>query len=481
MKLTELLSPLNLNKKVVPDIKIHNIEFRSKAVEKGDIFVAIKGIHDDGHKYIQHAISNGAVAVIGEKEIDDLPVPYIQVHDAREALGKMATVYFNTPSSKHGMIGITGTNGKTTTAYMLHHLLQSSQRSCSLISTVANYINGHEMNSTATTPNVLELQKMLQVSTDEFAVVEVSSHGLDQKRLEGVEFDFTIFTNLSHDHLDYHKTLEDYFLCKSKLFYKLKPNGIAVINSSCSWGKRLVDKLRGDGLNVYTYGVKDSDNLQLINDNKSTIKVKWLQNEWNVELPLPGIYNTHNALASILVALAIGVDVPSIQKAMKTFTGVPGRFEVHRHSSGITFIVDYAHTPDGLEKFLHTVKSFQPRKLIHIFGLRGNGDPSKRALMLETSIKHSDEVILTMDDLNGVKQASMSLELEALSTSYGKNKTQIITDRTRAIEYAWKNAKPGDFIVITGKGPELYKESFIIPTKTDSETVKYLFSEQFEP
>ncbi|MDF0728860.1 UDP-N-acetylmuramoyl-L-alanyl-D-glutamate--2,6-diaminopimelate ligase [Cytobacillus sp. S13-E01] len=478
MKLSKLISHLFTHRKI-PEIDINSIQFKSTLVRKGDVFIAIKGYNEDGHNYIKDSILNGAVAVIGEKDIKSLSVPYFQVKDSREALGQIAAIYYNHPSSVHNMIGITGTNGKTTTAYMVRHLLQSSQKSCSLISTVTNYINGMELIATATTPDALELQRILSLSSDEFAVMEVSSHGLDQKRVEGIHFDFGIFTNLSHEHLDYHHDLDQYFKIKSELFYRLKPQGEAIVNSSSPWGTKLIEKLRSDGIPVFTFGKSPNDTLQLHSyDGNSIINVSWQGERLDLKLNMPGIYNVQNALAAILVALRIGINFQSIKNSFETFTGVPGRFEVYKHSSGVTFIVDYAHTPDGLENFLKTVRTNHDKKLIHIFGFRGKKDLSKRKFMLQTSVFYSDEVILTIDDLNGVEKENMVSELYELSNRWGKGKTRIIVDRTKAIEYAWENASDEDYIVVTGKGPETYMEHFALPTETDEKTIKFLFAKQ---
>ncbi|MEQ2527583.1 UDP-N-acetylmuramoyl-L-alanyl-D-glutamate--2,6-diaminopimelate ligase [Bacillaceae bacterium CLA-AA-H227] len=482
MKLKLLLEPLYITTSNIPDIEIKGIKFKSDTIRKGDMFVAIKGFNEDGHNYIQDAILRGATVVVGEKEMDNISVPFFKVHDGREALGLLSSVFFNFPSSSHNMVGITGTNGKTTTSYMLHHILRTSRRSCTLISTVANYINGQESSSKATTPSSLELQEMLSISKDKYVVMEVSSHGLDQKRVEGIGFDFTVFTNLSHEHLDYHKDLDDYFNSKAKLFKKLTTKGESIVNSNCSWGKKLIKQLRNDGVPVFTYGSSAEDNLQLLSCTKDSLnKVRWLGEEWQFHLPIPGDYNVENALAAITVALRIGMDVPTIQKSFMTFSGVSGRFEVHKNNSNVTFVVDYAHTPDGLEKFLSAVVNYPHRKLIHIFGFRGKRDISKRIDMLNISTHFCDEIILTIDDLNCVALDSMISELNELAKIFRNSKITIINDRTKAIEYAWKNAKADDYVVITGKGHELYKEPFILPTKTDTETIKYLFKSQVIP
>lgn len=477
MKLKNLISVLAESVENVPDIEVNQIQFKSRDIKKGDVFVAIKGLKHDGHSFINEAISKGAVAVVGEEGYYPLPVPYIRVQDARKALGRLAKTLYSDPSLMHNMIGITGTNGKTTTAYMVKHIFQTAKESCSLFSTVSNFVNGTELMSTATTPDILELNKMLRMSTDKNVVMEVSSHGLHQKRVDGLEFNYGIFTNLTHDHLDYHQNMDEYFNTKVGLFKLLKKNGEAIINSSCPWGKKLINQLKGKRLSVFSFGTSENDDLQLLSteDGVSKIKIKESNVTLEIKMPMPGHHNLQNALAAILCALRAGVNVQEIKKAVESFPGVPGRFEVYR-CQGANFILDYAHTPDGLDNLLQTVKSLKHKRIVHIFGFRGNKDMTKWFAMLDTSAKYCDEIILTLDDLNGVPKEVMVSDLEKSAKYLGASKTHLIIDRTRAIEYAWKNSEKGDHIVITGKGPEPYEREFEIPADNDAGTIKYLFS-----
>lgn len=461
MRLDDLISPLAQTGKKVENIPVRNIQFHSGLVKKGDVYVAIKGLKHDGHDFIEEAIKHGAVAIIGEVADISFSVPYVKVTDSREALGKMAAKLYNHPSTKRTTIGITGTNGKTTTSYMVRHLLESSKMSCSLFGTVSNYVNGQPLISKATTLDAVELQRMLSISQDENVVVEVSSHGLHQKRLEGMEFNYAVFTNLSHDHLDYHKDINSYFQTKYQLFKKLKPGGEAIVNSSCPWGKRLIQKLKEEGVDVYTFGEDVEDDLQLISINAVTkqINVRAGGEAWRFRLSMPGIYNVYNSLAAILIALRMGLRKHQIKKAFKEFQGVLGRFEMHRHPSGVVLVVDYAHTPDGIESFLRALGHLKTNKIFHVFGFRGDGDASKRQAMMETTVRFSDKVVLTFDDLNGVSSIEMEQTLNQLAKQYGGSKAIIIPDRTKAIEYAWNKSSSGDLIAITGKGPEPYKDA----------------------
>lgn len=295
----------------------------------------------------------------------------------------------------------------------------------------------------------------------------------------------SVFLRMTHDHLDYHKDLNEYFETKSKLFDCLGSNGAAIINSRCPWGLKLIERLRGREIPVYTYGQQATDDLQLLTFNEQLdsdfiIQEKGKDEIWNIKLFMPGAYNRENAMAAILLARRMGVCMKVICEALETFPGVPGRYEVYQHLSGISFVVDYAHTPDGMENFLETVKKRENKKLIHIFGFRGNKDVSKRKQMIDISSFYCDEIILTFDDLNGVSAEKMKSELNELAVKWGKGKARIITDRTSAIMYAWEHADKYSCIIITGKGPESYKEDFSLLTDTDADTINYLFTKKIK-
>lgn len=459
------------------EIMISGIQFHSGKVKQGELFVAISGMNIDGHEFIQHAIHAGAVAVVGEKDLSDLSVPYFRVTNSRKILAELSCQYYDHPSRRHTMIGITGTNGKTTTAFLLRHIIEKSGKKCSLIGTVSNWINGREMPSAQTTPDALQLQKWLSESKDQVVIMEVSSHAIDQDRVHGIKYDYAVFTNLSHDHLDYHGSLMDYYLTKERLFDQLITNGEAITTSLGRWGKRLIDHLITQNIKVYSFGDSKNDWLEILpiqTASSSYIRLSDGSRVLDVNSPLPGAYNAWNVAAAWLTARRMGIEAAVIHQALSQFPGVPGRFEVIPHPSGYQFIIDYAHTPDGFEQFLKTLYERRQNRLIHIFGFRGNGDPSKRSLMLEISARWSDEVILTMDKLSGVDRGRMQQELRSLINQFKLKKCTLIEDRTRAIEYAWLNAEPGDQIAITGIGREKYDQEFALPCMSDHETVNYL-------
>lgn len=463
------------------DIKVTGIQFHSGKVQEGELFVAIPGMNIDGHDFIPQAIESGAAAIVGEKHITGLSVPYFQVANAREALAQLAAQYYENPSTRHTMIGITGTNGKTTTAYLLKHMIENAGKSCSLIGSVSNYINSQDIPSVQTTPDALQLQKWLSESKDEVVVMEVSSHGIHQKRILGITFDFAIFTNLTHDHLDYHGTLEDYYLTKQQLFNHLKTNGEAIISSQGRWSNRLIDHLITGQKTIRTFGESEEDTLQILpraSAGTDEYQIRYGGQVTTMKMPLPGIYNAWNVAAAWLTGLRMGIKNDVIQQSIARFPGAPGRFETTAHPIGAQFIVDYAHTPDGFEQFLKTLNAQKQNRIIHIFGFRGNGDPSKRSTMLGISNSLSDEVILTLDNLGGKTRDSLLLEMQEMINTSGETKCKLIEDRTKAIEYAWNNAQKGDQIAITGKGSESYDQPFELPSRTDPETLHYLLHNQ---
>lgn len=476
LKIIDVINGRISNKSLAKNIDIAGIQMDSRKVRKGDLFVAISGFKYDGHEYINEAIENGAIAVIGEKDLV-LDVPYIQVNDSRLALGSAASEFFEHPSRKHKIIGVTGTNGKTTVSYILKHILEHAGRTCSLLGTVSYIINNEVYEPSNTTPDALQMQELIAKSKDEFVVLEVSSHALKQYRIEGLELDFGLFTNLGHDHLDYHPTIEDYFEAKSLMYNYMKPDGVAVISQLSEWGDKLADLLVSKKIPVHSIGYKDSHDLKIGKielNGKTKFEVEIGAKSYSLTYPSPGLHNVYNAAMAFLTALKIGIKPEVILSALKTFPGVPGRFEMISHPNGATFIVDYAHTQDALEYCLKAAKEHEATAIKHIFGFRGDRDKSKREPMVKASANLSDEFILTFDDLNGVEPYEMISVLTELNDAFGKKKGKIIPDRTLAIQYAWETARTGEWILITGKGPEEYDNPYQLPTTTDVETLLYL-------
>ncbi|WP_188453357.1 UDP-N-acetylmuramoyl-L-alanyl-D-glutamate--2,6-diaminopimelate ligase [Virgibacillus oceani] len=475
MRLHHLLNKLKIESGDMDNnrsIVVSGIADRSMDVKKGFVFVAISGFKTNGHKYINEAICNGASVIIGEGDIAGLPVPYIKVKNSRKALGVIASNFYSNPSKKKNVIGITGTNGKTTTSYMLKHILETSGLTCTIIGTNQNVINGEIVQSVNTTPSSLVLQRILSASKDDVVIMEVSSHGLMQSRVEGVEFDFCLFTNMSHDHLDYHNSMEEYFRVKTSLFEKLKDNGCAVINIDDFWGERLVKLLKGKVKNkLYTIGQSASSHLRIINIRNSGITVKVKNDLVRICPFIPGIHNLYNALMAVATANLLNIDEQGILASINEFKGVEGRFEVIGLDNGATAVVDYAHTPDAIFHCLRTAKQCGAKRLIHVFGFRGDRDSSKWQEMLSIASELSDQYILTLDDLNSVSHKKMVELIECFNNNYGNESGVIISDRTLAIKQAMEQSVPGDWIIITGKGHEIYQQNYHLKTVSDRDTI----------
>lgn len=485
VKLDILLEQVKPISESLREIDIEAISTNSSTVEPNHLFIAIPGFKVDGHYFINDAIQKGASVIVGEKSLEELSIPYlsneekinhnfipyIQVPNSRIALAKMACQFYGNPTKNKTVIGITGTNGKTTIAYMIKHILETEGYSCALFGTVQNVINGQVFPSKNTTPDALELQKQMSLSHDEFIIMEVSSHGITQHRVDGVEFDYCVFTNLDHEHLDYHHDIEEYFSVKASLFNQLSPEGKAIINTFNSWGEKLAEKLTLNGYNVCLLGEKNSDDLQIkkYGSRSSTIVFGGNQ-EIDLHLQVLGKHNIFNACMALLTVKQIGIPLVKIVEALERFEGVPGRFELFKHPKGAIFVVDYAHTADAFHHCLQTVKDEGARRIFHIFGFRGNRDTSKRKSMVEISKDLCDFTILTLDDLNDVSKEEMERALYELHD-------EVILDRTLAIQKVEEGIGKGDWVCITGKGPEPYKENFDLPTSSDKETIEFLIKQ----
>ncbi|MCU9612869.1 UDP-N-acetylmuramoyl-L-alanyl-D-glutamate--2,6-diaminopimelate ligase [Caldibacillus lycopersici] len=483
MKLKHVLKNLPFESnlpKYLENLEIIGIADNSMEVADNFLFIAVKGIHTDGHDYIEEAIANGAAIIIGEKPMSyKTSIPYLQVDNSRKAVGQIAKNFYNNPAANKTMVGITGTNGKTTTSYLIKHLLENSGKTCTLIGTIENIINGEVFHSYNTTPSALVLQKILAESKDEVVIMEVSSHGLSQHRVEGIEFDYCLFTNLDHEHLDYHETMDNYFQTKLLLFDYLKKHGKAIVNSDNPWGEKLANILKMRRIPVYSIGKAPANQMQIRSFNNSTIEFSDNNDLIQMKSPIAGVHNMYNILMAYTCATLFGINKSAIMSSLSKFRGVNGRFEMFKHTNGATIIVDYAHTQDAVLHCLTTAKQFSANHITHIFGFRGDRDISKRKEMLTVSSILSDRYILTFDDLNSMSESAMTQQLNQLQTNYGNEKGRIITDRTLAIQWAMENSHAQDWILITGKGHEKYKQLFQLPTESDKETVLYVMEQNY--
>lgn len=463
----------------LPNEPVKGITDNSKKVQEGFLFVAVKGHQSDGHSYLREAIAKGASAIVGEEEkIPGISVPYIKIDNSRKLLGKLCQAFYGDPSKNKIMIGITGTNGKTTTSFLLKQILEQNGLSCSLIGTIKNVVNGEELKALNTTPSSLVLNELLSKSHDDAVIIEVSSHGLSQYRLEGIQFDYCLFTNLSQDHLEYHGSMEKYFEVKSELFKKLKTQGKAIINLDNEWGEKLNNQLKEKGIPVYSIGHSSAAHLKIekfFSNEARVIVSNQPEKPKEIRVTIPGLHNLYNAVMAFAVAQQMRLPDEKVLAALQNFNGVPGRFELMKHKNGATVVVDYAHTADAIFHCLKTVRDCGAKKIVHVFGFRGDRDPGKREEMVKISSELSEQYILTVDDLNTVPLEEMMETLHKLNGSEKNNgNCVVIPDRTEAITHALKQCTEHDWVVITGKGHETYQQNYSIPTVSDTETVQYL-------
>ncbi|MBU5438179.1 UDP-N-acetylmuramoyl-L-alanyl-D-glutamate--2,6-diaminopimelate ligase [Tissierella sp. MSJ-40] len=444
------------------DVEVTGIQHDSRKIEKGNLFIAQRGFTVDGHHYIEKAIENGAKAVILEEEINldiDKDITFIKVEDSTDALAKFAANFYEEPSNEIGLIGITGTNGKTSTTYFIKSILEENNVKTGILGTIGAIIDNEVIKLENTTPDSLtieeNLRKMVNADTKK-CVMEVSSHALELKRVEYTEFEVGIFTNLTKDHLDYHETMENYFNSKLKLFFKTKKYNI--INIDDDYGKKIVSQT-ANRVPLITFGIKEKADIYATMISFSLDKVSFILNTPNGSTPIllnvPGEFSIYNALAAASCAFAYGIDLSIIKKGLEAVSGIKGRFEVVPTNKDFTVIIDFAHTADGLEKVLTVIDQFAEGRKIVLFGAGGNRDKTKRPIMGETVAKHADFCIVTSDNPRHEKPEKIIDDVvEGVKRAKG-NYVQIV-DRREAIKYALDNAKPKDIILLAGKGHETY-------------------------
>ena len=459
--LSGLLNGLDIIQRVnAKDVQINQIEFDSRKVCQGTLFVAQRGVVSDGHNYLDSAISNGAVAVVVEElpqNIND-EVVYIQVENSSYALGILAKNYFHDPSSKLKLVGITGTNGKTTTATLSYDLFSSLGYCCGLISTIVNKIADKNFPTERTTPDVLSLNKLLLEMVEakcEFVFMEVSSHAVVQHRIAGLSFFGGVFSNITHDHLDYHKTFTNYINAKKGFFDSLSSEAFALTNIDDKNGEKMVESTKA---RKYTYS------LSRLADYKTKIVENCFEglllniNGKDVNTMLVGRFNAYNLTAIYAIARLCGLDDQETLVGLSKLKAAAGRFEPHYLKNGATAIVDYAHTPDALENVLSTINSIRTTGvLVTVVGCGGDRDKTKRPQMASIAHKGSDILILTSDNPRTESPESILKDMNSGINDFDKVFT--ITDRREAIKLAAQLTKgKGDIILIAGKGHETYQE-----------------------
>ena len=463
MKLKEILVNCNLLEIVGDkDLDIQGITFDSRKVAQGMLFFAVRGTQVDGHDYIEKAIEKGAAAIVCEK----LPskkaenVTYIKVDNSAYVLGVGASNYFGNPSEKLKLVGVTGTNGKTTIATLLYRLFTDAGYNCGLLSTIENIVNRNVIPSTHTTPDPIELNALLQQMVEagcEYAFMEVSSHSVAQDRIAGLQFAGGIFTNLTHDHLDYHKTMANYRNAKKTFFDNLPSTAFALTNNDDKNGAYMLQNTKARKL---SYALKhDADFKGIILESHfegMTLKV----NGTEMFTQLVGAFNASNLLAIYGAALALGFNKDELLVEISKLRGANGRFDMLYSPGGVVGIVDYAHTPDALENVLKTINEVRCHKetLITVVGCGGNRDASKRPEMAAVAVKLSDKVILTSDNPRYEDPDEIIRQMKAGIPEEDKHKVLSITHRGEAIRTAVALAKKNDIILLAGKGHENYQE-----------------------
>jgi UDP-N-acetylmuramoyl-L-alanyl-D-glutamate--2,6-diaminopimelate ligase len=443
-------------------INISGVASDSRNIVRGSLFIAVRGTHLDGHDYIAMAIEAGAVAIICEKIPADAPenITFVTVADASMALGQAASAYYDNPSSKLRLTGVTGTNGKTTIATLLYNMFEAMGYKCGLLSTVVNYVHLRSVSATHTTPDPVQLNKLLAEMVDEgceFAFMEVSSHSIDQNRIAGLQFDGGIFTNLTHDHLDYHKTFDNYLAAKKKFFDNLSSSAFALVN---------IDDRNGRVMLQNTKASKHYFSMRSMAEFKGLITEQGFEgmllkiNGNEVWTRFLGDYNASNLLAVYGASVLLGTKKEEALTILSTLVPVAGRMEVIRSGNGITGIVDYAHTPDAVQNVIEAVNRVRQgnKRLIVVVGAGGDRDKTKRPVMARMAVEGADRVILTSDNPRSEDPEMILDDMEAGIDSSGRAKMIRITNRAEAIKAAVMLASPGDIIIVAGKGHETYQE-----------------------
>lgn len=460
MTLSELLKDVNIKKiDGGGSMKISGIACDSRKVKPGNVFVCRTGYETDGHKYAKSAVENGAVAVVAEHDLPTVDVPCVIVDNTRKAMSEMAATFYDYPYKKFKLIGITGTNGKTTTTYLIKSILEHLGKKVGLIGTNQNMIGDMIMETSRTTPDSLELMQLFDMIAShnvDYVVMEVSSHALALDRVTACTFDVGAFTNITQDHLDFHKTMEEYLAAKSILFNICNTG---VVNKDDARSEYLIENARCR--NMITYGINQDCDLKasniILNEDGVKFDINYGGMEEHVDLPIPGEFSVYNALTAIGCCMAENIPLDLAVDGLHSAKGVKGRIEIVRTpGTNYTVIIDYAHTPDGLLNVINAIRGFAKGRIVTLFGCGGDRDASKRPIMGKIAGELSDFCIVTSDNprtedpekiikqvVEGVKQTDCDYE--------------VITNRFSAIEYALDHAKKNDIILLAGKGHETYQ------------------------
>lgn len=492
MKLSQFSKDL-LVKRIIgnPDVEITGIKSHSGSVMPGDLFICVPGIRTDGHEYVNEAIQRGCAAVVTEKEIEGLEesITCMIVPDTRRAMAVLADSYYGHPSKAMKLIGVTGTNGKTTTTHMIEHILHHTGHKTGLIGTVSMKLGSYTEKTENTTPDSLVLQSMLKRMADEkaeYAVLEVSSHALRLGRVRGCDFKTAVFTNLTHDHLDYHTSMDQYLEDKSILFgqlgnsYDVCPK-VAILNVDDPSSEKLATKTAAQ---VIRYGIDRPSDVRAseirMNHESTSFWLDTYLGSTRIHLNLVGAFNVYNALAAIAVCLVEGIALEDIKQCLEGFKGVKGRFQPIEAGQDFQVIVDYAHNPDGLEKVISAAKAVTKGKVIALVGCEGDRDKAKRPIMAAKAAQLSDKAILTSDNPRSERPESILEDMVQGLDQTELSRCEMITNRKEAIHRALELAKTGDCVLILGKGHETHQifKDYQIPFDDAEIAMEWLKSEK---
>ena len=468
MKLDELIEHLDYKDLVnFKNVEVTGISYNSKTTKKGDIFICLTGEYTDGHEYAQNAIENGAVALLTEHTVEAGKIPQIVVSSTRHKIADIADRFYSSPSKGINLIGITGTNGKTTVTHLIQKILEENGEKCALIGTLGYKLssNGEYRDAKHTTPQAPELQATLRMIKDvekiDNVVMEVSSHALEQNRVGGCQFNGAVLTNLTQDHLDYHITMENYFEAKALLFRGLSEGDFAVINADDSYSQKFLDVVP-EGVKKFTYGVKKNAEVMAKDINFSLNGAEFTlclngEQEYPVNLHMNGMFSVYNVLAAVTASIAMGIDIKTALKALENVKGVAGRFEVVAKKPLV--IVDYAHTPDGLENVLKSAREITPKdgKLICLFGCGGDRDATKRPKMGAIAENLADKIVITSDNPRSEDPQQIITDIIAGLKNVNTETVTVEPDRGQAISLLKTIAGNNDVVVIAGKGHENYQ------------------------
>ncbi len=450
-------------------VQVSGVTADSRKVMPGMAFVAVSGTSDDGHRYVGEAVERGASVIVGnDSEVYHGKRTFVRVSDPRLAVSRLAASWYEHPSRDMTVVGVTGTNGKTSVSFMLRHIIRSHGDSCGLIGTVRYEVGDRHIPASRTTPDAVELQRLLaamrSVGTQK-VVMEVSSHALQQHRVADVDFNLGAFTNLTRDHLDYHRDMESYFAAKCRLFELLASrdgSGCAVVNADDEYGRRLATKL--ESLSVVLYGLQDSRSVRFsaigLRQSKTATNFALMNNgePIAVSLPMVGSHNVQNSLAAVGLGVQMGYSVEAIAQSLSSLPPIPGRLERVDLGQPFSVFVDYAHTADALRRVLETIRRLSSGRVLLLFGCGGGRDEGKRHAMGRIAARLSDRSWITNDNPRNEDPESIVAQIVAGIQSVGGHSWAVEYDRRRAIENILREAAPNDVVLVAGKGHETYQE-----------------------